>query len=305
MGSTILVVMDSESLYEKRYLAPVESWFEEWEQCLSRFRHDSEVSQLNRKSGQHQPVSNELWRVVEIAINAAHQSNGLVNPLVLDALEQAGYTESFDTHQATAWRQETEQSANSVSIAHASYHSWQAIEMNADDQTICIPAGTRIDLGGFGKGWAAEQTMRRLKRYAPVIVDAGGDVAISGARADGSQWSIGVYNPMDPENPLELLMVIDGGVATSGQDYRCWQQGETTQHHIIDPRTGKPATTDILSVTVVASSLCLAEMAAKTIFILGSQQGLKWLETQPNMAAILILHNETIIRSQRLKHYLW
>ena len=110
---------------------------------------------------------------------------------------------------------------------------------------------------------------------------------------------------MHPDQPLQLLMVGQGGVATSGRDYRRWQRNGVWQHHIIDPRTGLPAKTDVLSATVVASTTSEAEAAAKAALILGSDAGLDWLEAHPSCAGLLVLEDGQVSYSSRIYEYLW
>jgi FAD:protein FMN transferase len=136
-------------------------------------------------------------------------------------------------------------------------------------------------------------------------VDAGGDIAISGPQHDGSPWAIGVADPLNPGEDLALLMLGKSGVATSGRDYRRWQKDGRWQHHIIDPRSGLPAETDVLSATVIAPNVMEAETAAKMVLILGSQAGLDWLENQPQMAGILVLEDGCRLDSRGVRAYLW
>jgi len=95
------------------------------------------------------------------------------------------------------------------------------------------------------------------------------------------------------------------GVATSGTDYRRWKQGGRWSHHIIDPRTGQPAQTDIVTATVIAPNAMTAEMAAKSTLILGSERGLEWIETRPELAARLVLETGELLDSHHLEQYLW
>ncbi|HMK07966.1 MAG TPA: FAD:protein FMN transferase, partial [Anaerolineales bacterium] len=172
-------------------------------------------------------------------------------------------------------------------------------------QTVRLPAGTRLDLGGIGKGWAADRAVRRLSRTGAALVDAAGDIAVSGPTASGDPWPIGVADPAHAERQLAVLMIGKGGVATSGRDYRRWRQGGLWAHHIIDPRTGRPAQTDVLSATVVGPSARMAEAAAKAVLILGSREGLGWLEGRPALAGLVVLDDERVLTSRRMKPYLW
>lgn len=296
MGCQMLAILDAPVPRARPKLGHVPEWFESWEQSLSRFRENSELSQLNRSPGMPVPVSQTLWNVLQAALRAEEQSGGLVTPAVLDALERAGYDRSFDT---------LTDRVNGAAIAEAApVIDLSQVRTDPRERSVHLPAGLRLDFGGVAKGWAAQQAMQRLSPYGPALVDAGGDIAISGLQADGSPWAIGVADPLEPEADLATLNVGRCGVATSGTDYRRWKKDGAWQHHIIDPRTGLPATSDVLSATVIAPSVVDAEVAAKTALILGSQDGLQWLETHAAYAGILALGDGRRLFSSRIKAYL-
>jgi thiamine biosynthesis lipoprotein len=163
----------------------------------------------------------------------------------------------------------------------------------------------RLDLGGSAKGWAVDEAIRRLAPHGPVLLDAGGDIAVSGPQADGTRWPIGVADPHTPGAHLDLLLLEHGGVATSGRDFRRWQRNGIWQHHLIDPRTMQPAISDVLSATVIGPSTAQCETAAKVVLLRGSQDGLAWLETHPDLAGLVILEDGTVHHSRRLRRYRW
>lgn len=293
----MLAVLDSSSARSQSRLAQVPDWFEEWEQCLSRFRSDSELSQLNQSAGIPVQVSQTFWDVLQVAVEAEERSEGLVTPTVLHALVQAGYDRSFESlAQAKMGKGEFET---------APLASTTMIRLDSSTRSIRLPLDVGLDLGGVAKGWAAHQAMRRLRNYGPALVDAGGDIAISGLQADGSSWPVSIANPFNPDSDLGLLMLGKCGVATSGRDYRRWRQNGTWQHHIIDPRSGKPAETDVISATVIAPTVMEAEVAAKVALILGSQAGISWLSANPNLAGMLLLESEQQRCTQGFERYLW
>ena len=296
----MLAILDAPVPRARPKLAHVPEWFESWEQSLSRFRESSELSQLNRSPGATVVVSQTFWSVLQAALRAEEQSGGLVTPAVLEALELAGYDRSFDTLE-----QNTLEAANGkllVEVAPAIDLS--QLETEPESHSVRLPPGLRLDFGGVAKGWAAHQAMQRLSPYGPALVDAGGDIAIGGLQADGSPWVIGVADPLEPESDLATLNVGRCGIATSGTDYRRWKKDGAWQHHIIDPRTGLPATSDVLSATVVAPSGVDAEVAAKTALILGSRDGLGWVEAHPAYAGILVLTDGQRLFSSRIGTYL-
>jgi FAD:protein FMN transferase len=289
--------LESSSAVAQDVLQLVPEWFEQWEQSLSRFRIDSELSYLNHSEGRAMPVSDTLWEVFHAAREAEAYTGGLVRPTVFDALVQAGYDRSFDLLPSIG-------NPSAVGLLELPALA-TAITWDESAQSLYLPEGIHLDFGGVAKGWAAMIAAQRLGRYGPALVDAGGDIAISGPRAEGQPWLIGVHDPFKSEDYFETLLIKHGGVATSGVDYHRWQQDGMWKHHIIDPHTGLPADTDLLTVTVIAPDTVHAEAAAKAVLILGSTAGLDWLEADPSLAGILILQSGETIYSNRMQSFLW
>jgi len=298
MGSKILIAMDTEELHLMDEALKARDWFEEWEESFSRFRLTSELSQFNRHSGIPQKVSESFFEVASLALKVNRETNGLINPLILNALQSAGYTEDFENLVNL-----TDRALNQpiTSVANGN----QEFMLDPDTRTITIPFGTQLDFGGFAKGWAANQTLLRLQNLAPMLVDAGGDIAVSAPLVDGSAWPIGVADPINKENNLDLLMIPNGGVATSGRDYRKWFTNNRWQHHLIDTRTNQPAETDVFTATVIAENVMVAEMNAKMGVILGSDEGTAWLNAQPNVDYLLVLENGEQIKSAEFIERQW
>ncbi len=277
MGSQVVAIIDSEDVAASTALRHVPEWFAMWEEALSRFRSDSEISLLNSDSGFWVPVSETLWSVLQTALDAAQRSNGVVVPTVLHALHVAGYTRDF-----AAGPQVTDGPARIAPVP-----DWHQIEVETSLRAVRLPEGVQIDLSGIAKGWAADQVVQRLAAYGPTLLDAGGDIAVSGPMASGHPWLIGIENPLDASIPLGILALYGGGVATSGRDYRRWQTADGWQHHIIDPRSGRPAQSNVLTATSVAPSAQAAEVAAKLIFIL-AEAGLEQVAAWPGHAGMLL-----------------
>jgi len=309
MNCQMLAVIDSDESAATTALAEVPGWFERWEQCFSRFRADSDLSQLNQRSGEWVPVCADLFSVIEAVLWAAHISDGLVSPTLLAALERAGYDRSFE-QLASNQPIYSDATAGKTMAAH-----WREIQVDADAMRVFLPAGTRLDLGGVAKGWAAEQAAARLCSLGATLVDAGGDIAMrgdiatQGCRDNNEPWPIAIADPFHPDEILDTVLIRGGSVATSGRDYRRWRiigSGADTriwQHHILDPRTGQPANTDVLSATVIAPQMVWAEAAAKTALILGSAEGMAWIEGHPDLAATLVLDDGQVLRSRHMKDY--
>ena len=297
MGCRMVALVDSPSESRPALLDQLPAWFETWEQCLSRFRPTSELNLVNNSTGWPVQVSETFWQVLQAALLAERNSAGLVTPAVLRALVSAGYDQSF----ADLPREQESGPAN----AWLSAGRLAEVSMDEATHSICLPTDMQLDFGGVAKGWAADQAARRLASAGPAIVSAGGDVAISGTQRDGSPWEVGVDDPFDAQACVEVLMVGKGGVASSGTDYRRWKQGGRWMHHIIDPRSGLPAQSDVLTATVIAPDALQAEMAAKVALISGSRGGMDWLEERPELAGLLILESGELLYSKRMEAFLW
>ncbi len=296
MGCHMLAALDLQ-VAQPSLLEQVPVWFEAWEQSLSRFRETSELSQLNRSAGTPFQVGETLWDVLQEALIFERLSFGLVTPVVHDALIKAGYDRTFDAL--------TPLSPSSLLEGMEPMGDLSEIHLDETTRTVHLPHDLHLDFGGIAKGWAADQATRKLSAFGPALVNAGGDISISGPQAHGEAWPIGITDPFDPDSNLDVLMLERGGVATSGRDYRRWQRNDSWQHHIIDPRTGLPSQTDVLTATVIAPSAIEAEVAAKVALISGSRAGLDWLEVNPMLAGVLVLEDGQRVYSQRMSEYIW
>jgi thiamine biosynthesis lipoprotein len=294
MGCKMLAISDSKQNPPDLEMVP--QWFEEWERSLSRFRIDSELSQFNLHAGLPIKVSQTLWDVFMASVEAERVTGGLINPLILNALINAGYDQGFDLLQ--------QDSASSFPEFEAVVPSLKAVKTDPSTHTICIPEGAQLDFGGVAKGWAAHQVMERLKVDGPSLVNAGGDIAISGLNSNREAWPIGIEDPFQPDKDFEILFIEEGGIATSGRDYRHWTRNGRNFHHIIDPNTGQPAETDILTATVIAPTVMQAEAIAKAVFISGSRVGLSWLDSDETLAGLFVLENGDRIDSKNLSRFI-
>lgn len=294
MGSKIIVRMDGKSPKVQAALEKARDWFLTWEACLSRFQPDSELSLLNQRAGQATKASQTLWDVIQAAAEAIQETNGLVTPTILKDLEAAGYNKSF-TELDTNSREQKQVPLKSK-VTSLESDSEPKIQFLMATRTIIIPEGISLDLGGFAKGWAADITAHRLGNIAPTLVNAGGDIAVSGTDASGQAWQVGIGHPDDPKRHLAIWPITGGGIATSGRNSRQWTKDGIQQHHLIDPRSGQPAQSNVVSTSVLASSALKAEIAAKLVCILGSKAGMKWLVTH-HLTGIIMQNDGQILNS--------
>ena len=239
---------------------------------LSRFRSTSALSCLNLAAGcGPQAVSPLLWTVLQAALDAAHDSGGIYDPTLLRTLERIGYDRSFDAVRDSDTAADIER--------HPQLGSWRRLRLDPVARTVSLPAGVAMDLGGIGKGWAVDQVALALAPLGPVLVDAGGDIRAIGAVA-GEGWPIAVQDAYAPERDCAVVRLADGALATSSMGGRRWRRGARTLHHIIDPRTGTSAESDLYAVTVRAPSAAVADVAAKVVLVLGRVSGSNYLRAR-------------------------
>ena len=276
-------------------LAQVPAWFAQWERMFSRFRADSELSRVNAQAGQAVTVSAEFLTVVQKAVNVAERTQGLLTPLIGQAVLAMGYDRDFAQLHSHELTQSSKHPATYQGAPVHAVADFRHIHCDHARLQIRIPADSRLDLGGFVKGWCADETVRRLGKFAPALMDAGGDIAVSAAMIDAldkaQAWPIAIARPWPETEGLALIGVTRGGVATSGRDYRRWIRDGQVQHHIVDPRTAQAAQTDIISVSVSAASAFEAEVMAKHLLILGSQSSQMWAQRQADVGVCMVLES--------------
>jgi thiamine biosynthesis lipoprotein len=256
----------------------------ELERRWSRFLPDSEISRLNAAAGTAVMVSDDTVALVSRAIEGWRFTGGSYDPTVLGAMLRAGYDRTFD-----------DVAAGAVSVANDLFLACTDIVIEGD--AVTMPAGSGFDPGGVGKGLAADLVAVELREAGAdgVCVNMGGDVRVSGESPDGNGWGVAVQH-LHQTSPLVVVHVTDGAVATSTTLKRRWTIDGQHRHHLIDPRTGEPADTDLDHVTVVAGSAWAAEVLAKAVLIRGSAHPFDLVDGVA--AALVVTVDGTVLASE-------
>jgi len=246
-----------------------EGVFARVEDELTRFRSTSALSRLNQAAGRGpQAVSPLLWTVLLSALQAADDSGGIYDPTLLRTLERIGYDRSFETIQGLC--------AQEAIASQPAFGSWRLVTLDDAAHSVSLPTGVALDFGGIAKGWTVDHVASALAPLGPVLVDAGGDLRVIGA-VGGEAWPIAVQDAFEPERDRAVVRLGEGALATSSIGGRQWRCGGRMLHHVIDPRTGTAAESDLHSVTVRAPSAAIADVAAKVVLVLGSVSGPAYL----------------------------
>lgn len=253
---------------------------EELEALWSRFRPDSELCALNAAAGGPAVrVSVETVAVVKAAVDSWRVTGGLFDPTVLPALTAAGYDRSFDVLPAA-----TPEAPGAAEVPGCS-----GVEVDLDRCTVRLPAGVALDLGGIGKGFAADIVARELVASGAggACVNLGGDLRCLGQPPASHGWTVGVAaENSDEEGDLAGLALREGAVATSTVRRRTWMRADQRCHHVIDPRTGVPGDSDLVAVTVLAAEARWAEAFTKAALLAGAD-GARSLLTEHGLTGVL------------------
>jgi thiamine biosynthesis lipoprotein len=229
-----------------------EAWIHRMHDQLTRFSDTSELSRFNAAAGTWVAVSDDLGALLRESLRAYEVSGGLVHAATLPALLAAGYTRDFSL------------GGTPTSAAPAPPAPLPKL-LEIRGREARLAKGAAIDLGGIAKGWLADRLAERLGPNT--LVNLCGDLFARGPGESGEGWPVGFGD--------KTVLLHDLGAATSGTTKRMWGPG---LHHLIDPRTARPAVTDLREVSVIAQTATDAEIYAKVALILGSVEGARWLQ---------------------------
>jgi thiamine biosynthesis lipoprotein len=247
------------------------------EHVLSRFDPQSDLWRLNESAGAWVEVDARLVQALQAALRGRNETCGVFDPSILPALEALGYDRSV----------ELLSERDAVSL-----EDWRAgarIEVHPEARRARVESG--VDLGGLGKGLAAERALDAMREASPsltgALVDLGGDIAVWGTPPGGGPWRIDVADPRRRGGVAGTLELDGGGVATSGRDTRRF--GPRRQlHHLVDPATGIPAASGPLAVTVVAPTATDAEIYATAFAVAGLAAARELAAARRDIAALFV-----------------
>jgi thiamine biosynthesis lipoprotein len=268
---------------------------EHLEDVMSDYRPGSELMRTCREAAVNEPISisNDLYRVLARGRAIAEASGGAfdmtVGPLV------------------RLWREaraEGRLPAPDALEAARTRVGWRAMLLDPERRTLTLTReGMRLDLGGIGKGFAADEALLVLRRGGlnRCLVDLGGDIALGEPPPDRRAWRIAIRCGWSGEES-GLIKLSCAAVATSGDTHQFIDVGGEHYSHILDPRTGRGLTSRI-AVTVIAPDATTADGLASAISVLGEEEGLKLLERFPGASALIERWTPQGIRHRRSESF--
>lgn len=283
--------------YAKRSLKAIKKEAIRLEKLLSRFIFKSEISKINRSAGiKCEKVSNDTYEVLLQAIEFSKYCQGLfditIGPLV------------------TLWNNSKnncmppEDSKIKQILPLVNYND---IIFNPNKKTIGLKRiGQSIDLGGIGKGFAGDKFIEIFKKYgvSSAFTNLGGNVVVLGTKPDGSPWQVGIWHPREENNILGVVSVINKAIVTSGDYQRYFIDNNGKRyHHILDPSTGYPVNSGLISVTVIADSSMAADALSTILFAAGMKKGIEILRKFSGAEAIFVDTDLQVYATVGLKEY--
>jgi FAD:protein FMN transferase len=234
--------------------------------ACSRFRTDSELTWVNAHAGVAVSVSPLLARAVRVALDAARTSRGCVDPTLGSQLRAAGYDRTFAlVRERATWR---------LTPAPVQREAWRAVQLDDEQRVLLLPEGVELDLGATAKALAADDAAHAIATTigAGVLISLGGDIAVAGSAPAGG-WPVRIAEdhaaPLTDPGPT--VAITTGGLATSSTSVRRWKTEEGEAHHVLDPRSGRPAVTPWRTVTVAAATCVAANVAAIAALVRGAE----------------------------------
>ncbi|HEY5668234.1 MAG TPA: FAD:protein FMN transferase [Candidatus Saccharimonadales bacterium] len=285
LGSDIIITLVGDKAVLPALFNEIHHAITAFEQRFSRFLPDSELTQVNKQAGKTVAVSPEFATLALASKQYSSETNGLYNPFILPALQNAGYVGSWPSpaaaHTATifAERQVTEPSKLTINNDH-----------------VHIPPGTALDFGGIGKGYLLDVLSNLLagKKLGGYWLSLGGDIMCGGYDIDSADWQVGIQDAHQADSVIATFRAANGtplAIATSGTTKRKGIAHGHEWHHIIDPRTGAPVQTAILTVSVSAASGTQADVYAKSILIAGEPYAHK-LKAEGKIRSFVIQYHD-------------
>ncbi len=270
------------------------------ESRMSVTKADSEISRINEKAGvEPVKVKPDTFHVIKKALEYAELTGGAFDITTLP-LKKLWNISGENTRIPT-------QEEISEKLALVDYRK---VKLDEAESTVYLEEkGMMIDLGGIAKGYCGDEAVRILRAHniEHALINLGGDIVTIGAKPDGTPWKIGIQNPRLAEDEESRQHVaafnISGGTIVTSGDYerymtKVYEETGIRYHHIFDPKTGYPANTGAISVTVKGANAVDCDALSTSIFILGVDEGLKLADALDDIDVMIITEDKRLYFSK-------
>ncbi len=270
MNTDITVHVVSEKPDTVKTLDAIEEVFAEFDRIVkkfTRFNEDSELSNLNRSSGDWVVVSEEFFKLIKFMLKMNKDTQRVFDPTIIDFLEVYGYNKDYDFSKL-------ENPSLDKMVMNIAKNRASANEIELDDlkSSVKLVTGQKIELGGCGKGYALDQSRDILLKlgFKNFLIDGGGDLLANGFNDKGVLWEVGLYNFEKEQKVLKGMTKLDNeALASSGG----WARKVKQFHHLINPTSGTPEN-KFTTVFVRAKDAIIADSLATTLFV-GGEEAIK------------------------------
>ena len=262
---------------------------------MSAFKPESDSSKLSKNAGNgFQKVNADTFELIRRAIEFGALSNGAFDITIRPLVELWGINKKVDFVPSDPEIQSARSLVN-----------FQDVQLDKNSLSVSLKSpGQSLDLGGIAKGFAADEVKRILLKnwIHSAVINLGGNIITIGKRPDGRPWQIGIQNPL-ASTGVYLGMVTERNrtIVTSGSNEQFFIKDCIRYHHILDPRTGSPAQSSLLSVTVICKDSTDADALTTALFILGPEKGMPLLNKM-KAEAIFVTDDLSVIVSRGLKN---
>lgn len=268
------------------------------DRLLSRTGEDSDVARINAHAGDggEVTVSQETAVLLAQALEASAATGGAFDVTIAPVMDAWGFGTSEAELRVPA---QDELSALLPLVDSGALH----VDTTRNTARLDAP-GAELDLGGIAKGYAADRLMALLSGYdvSSALLNLGSStIAALGTRPDGGPWRIALRDPQDEDGQLLVLALSDQVLSTSGGYERFFEADGVVYHHILDPETGMPARSGLLSVTVVSDQGAEADALSTALYVMGPEQALGFWRTRDTFECILCLDDGTVLVTEGLE----
>lgn len=263
---------------------------EAWEMLWSADEKTSEIYQINHSGGQPVPVSLETEELLSFTLKIAEETEGALDPTIYLLVNAWGF---IDQEYRVPSEQEIQELLHLIGYEN----------VMLENHMVTLPEGMQLDLGAVGKGYTGELLAGsfRAQGISSALLDIGGNIQLVGSRPDGSAWRLGIKNPFG-EGSFGVLEAEDQAVVTSGGYERYFTDDDGTNYwHILDPATGYPADSGLVSVTIIANSGALGDALSTAIFVMGLEKGSEYWKTHGGFDMLLVTEDGEIYLTEGIE----